>query len=95
MDTGLRDYRLRLELSWRLIAKSRVVSLPIVEHFDVFEDVLRGFISGGIVPMVHELPLERPEEAFDAGIVPAVAFTAHAGTEAIGCKDALVARRRP
>ena len=51
----------------------------IVEHLNVFEDVLRGFGSCGVVPMVHELTLERPEETFDAGVVPAVAFAAHAG----------------
>ena len=57
--------------------------LPIVEHLDVFEDILLGFVSCGIVPMVHEFTFERPEEAFDAGVVPAVAFAAHAGRDAM------------
>jgi hypothetical protein len=56
---------------------------PIVEHLDVFEDVLLGFVAGGIVPMGHKLPLERSEETFDAGIVLAVAFTTHTGDDVV------------
>ncbi len=70
-----------------------MASLPIVEHLDVFEDVLFGFVSGGIVPLVHELTLERPEETFDVRVVPAVAFAAHARDEAILRESALVAPR--
>jgi hypothetical protein len=47
-------------------------ALPIIEHFDLLEDVLLRFVSRGIVAMVHELTLECPEENFDAGVVPAV-----------------------
>ncbi len=69
-------------------------SLPIIEHLNVFEDVLCRFVSRGVVPMIDELTLECPEETFDAGIVPAVAFTAHAGDEAILIEQPLVARGR-
>ena len=56
---------------------------PIVEHLDVLEDVLCRFLTGRVVPMVHELALECPEEAFDTGVVPAVAGAAHAGGHAV------------
>ncbi len=69
-------------------------TLPIIEHLNVLKDILPGLVTGSIVPMVHELTLERPEEAFDAGVVPAVAFAAHTGDEAVPMEEALVARGR-
>ena len=77
-----------------MIAESRVPSLPIIEHLDIFEDVLLGFVSCGVAPMIDPLTLKRPEETFDTRVVPAIAFATHAGAEAIGCKYALVARGR-
>ncbi len=71
-----------------------MAALPIIKHLDVFEDVLLRFVSCGVVSMIDQLTLPCPKETFDAGVVPAVAFAAHAGTEAIGGKDALVARGR-
>ena len=44
--------------------------------------------------MVHELARECPEEAFDTGIIPAVARAAHAGGEALLAEQPLVARGR-
>lgn len=40
-------------------------ALPIIEDLDVFEDVLLRVIPCGVVPMVHELALERPEETLE------------------------------
>ena len=73
------------------MVKGRASSLPIVEHLDVFEDVLRRFIPCGAVPMIDELALERSEETFDAGVVPAVALAAHAGDETVLIEQTLVA----
>lgn len=70
-----------------------MLTLPIVEHLDVFEDVLLGFIPGDILSLVYQLTLERPEETFDARVVPAVAFTAHARDKTILRESALVAHR--
>ncbi len=70
MDTWLRDCRSRFVLGRGVIAKGRVAALSIIEHLDVFEDVLLRFVSRGGVPMIDQLTLERPEETFDAGIVP-------------------------
>ena len=69
-----------------------MLTLPIVEHLDVFEDVLFGFVSGDIRSLVYQLTLERPEETFDARVVPAVAFATHTGDEAILRESPLVAR---
>ena len=78
MNTGLSHRRSRFILGRGVIAKRRVSVLPIVECLNILEDVLRRFGPRHIVPMVHELTLERPEETFDAGVVPAIAFSAHA-----------------
>ena len=92
MDTGLSHRRPRFILGHGVIAKSRVSALPIIEHFDILEDVLRRFGPRAVVPMVHKLTLERPEEAFDAGVVPAIALSAHAWRDAVSGEQLLVAR---
>lgn len=56
---------------------------PIVQHFAVFDDVLFRVRSGGLVPMVHECALYCSEEALDTRVVPAGAFAAHAGRDAM------------
>ena len=61
-----------------------MTALPVIEHLDVFEDVLCRLFTGRVVPMIHELALECPEEAFDAGIVPTITCAAHAGRDAVG-----------
>lgn len=67
-----------------------MTTLPIVEHFDVFEDVLFRFFPCRIVPMMDELLLERAEEAFDTGIIPAIALAAHGARDAGIGEPALV-----
>ena len=47
-----------------------MTTLPIVEHFDPFEDVLFGFFACTVLPVMHEFFLERAEEAFHTGVVP-------------------------
>ena len=66
-----------------MVASGGVPTRPIVEHLEVFGDVLLGFVSGGRVPMVHKFPFERLEEAFDAGVVPASGCAAPAGRDAM------------
>ena len=65
MDTGLRDSRPHFVLSRSAIPDGRVPSLPIIEHLDVFKDILLGFVSGAVVPMVDQLTLERSKETLD------------------------------
>ena len=65
-------------------------ALPIIKHLNVFEDVLCRVFTSRVVPMVHELALECPEATFDAGVVPAVAFSAHARSDAVSGEHLLV-----
>ena len=65
---------------------------PVIEHLDVLEDILPCGVTNRVVPMVHELTLECPEEAFNPGVVPAVAVATHAGDEAVLVQYPLRAR---
>ncbi len=65
---------------------------PIIEHLDIFEDVLCRVFTGRVVSMIHELPLEDPAKAFDTSIVPAVACAAHAGDHAVDGEHLLITR---
>ena len=92
MDTGLSHRRPRFVLGRGVIAKGRVPALPMIKHLDIFEDLLYRVFTGRVVPMVHELARECPEEAFDTGIVPAVAVAAHARGDAMLAEQMLVTR---
>jgi hypothetical protein len=60
-----------------------MTALSVIEHLNVLKDVLSRVFTGSVVPMVHEIARVCPEEAFDTGIVPAVALSAHAGGDAV------------
>jgi hypothetical protein len=83
MDTRLSHGRPRLELSRGIVAECGVTTPSIVEHFDVLEDVLFRFVAREVVAMVDKLALERAEEAFGAGVVPAVAPARHADRDSV------------
>ena len=83
MDTGLRTHRHRFELSRGAIAKCRMTTGSIVEHFDPFKNILSGLFSSEVAPMIHELRFQRMKEAFDHGIVPAVPTPTHARRQAV------------
>lgn len=42
------------------------------------------------MPKLHELALERPQQTFNTGVVPAVAGATHAGDHAMGGEHLLV-----
>ena len=83
MDTGLRTHRHRFELSGGTIAKCRMTTGSIVEHFDPFKNILPGLFSSTVASMIHELGFQRMKEAFDHGIVPAVPAATHARRQAV------------
>jgi hypothetical protein len=83
MDTGLRTYRHRFELSGGAIAKYRMTTGSIVEHFDPFKNILPCLFSSEIASMIHELGFQRMKEAFDHGIVPAVPTPTRARRQAV------------
>ena len=49
----------------------------VVEHLDVIEHVLAGFVARAIGPAPDPLAFEQVKEALDHGIVMAVAAPAH------------------
>src|SRR5882757_2381741 len=56
-------------------------SVRIVERFDVLKQTQSGLFSGFELFSLHQLRFEGGEEAFYRGIVPAVAFSAHAALD--------------
>lgn len=68
-------------------------ALSIVEHLAVFEDVPCRLVTSYVTPMVHELTRECPEEASEAGIVPAVAGVTHTRSDVMGGEQVLVSCR--
>ena len=64
--------------------------LPMIEHLDILKDVLCRLAPRRVLSMVHEFTLQRPEETFHAGVVPAIAFAAHAGRDAVRGEQLLV-----
>lgn len=64
--------------------------VPVVEQLDVIEDGSACFIAGEEAAMMHELVLEIAEEAFDHGVVVAIAFAAHADSGANPFQPSLI-----
>ncbi len=67
----------------RQVAIVGMESLSVVEDFDVVEDGFSGRVTGGIVFMVYAFGFQGVKEALGDGVVPAVAFTAHALLDAV------------
>src|SRR5690606_31410516 len=61
-----------------------VAPLAIVVGFDIVEDGVHGLLSRLEAVEVNKLLLQRCEETFGDGVVPAVASSAHASRDAPG-----------
>ena len=58
-------------------------ALTVVPSLDPFKDTATRFITCRVVAKKHVFLLERPEEALDDTVVPAIAFSAHAANNPI------------
>ena len=56
-------------------------ALAVVEHGNVFQDVLLGLKAALIVSPLHPLLFQATEETLNHRIVPAVPLTAHAALD--------------
>src|SRR3990172_11071377 len=72
------------------VAETRMPALPVVPGLDVGEDRLTGGVAGAPVGLEDQLYLQRGEEALGDGVVPAVAFLAHARDEPVRRQERLV-----
>jgi len=62
---------------------------PVVEYFNVMEDIRLGQIPGFIDAFSDPFFFQRTEERFGHRIIPAVATPAHARRQIIGPAEAL------
>jgi hypothetical protein len=72
------------------IAQRSMPTLPIVKQLDVPEHVSLRFRQGLVDPFPDPLALELAEKTLRAGIVPTVAFTAHAAGNPVVVKQILI-----
>ena len=56
---------------------SDVLTLRVIEHLDVIENILSGLFTRFIDLATYPLSLEQIEEAFDDGVVVTVPSAAH------------------
>ena len=59
------------------VAKTRMSSLPIEKHFDVFAELSNRLLSGAVFPMIKHFLLECAEKTFQRGVVMAVLVAIH------------------
>jgi hypothetical protein len=76
MDTEL-THRWGFTLHWADVAEGLMQALPIVEHLDELKHRRPGLLAGPEVLVMDQFVLERTEEAFDHGVVIAVALPTH------------------
>lgn len=63
---------------------------PVVEHFNVIEDIRPGQIPGFIYAFSDSFFFQRTEERFCHRIIPAIATSAHARHQVNGPSEALL-----
>jgi hypothetical protein len=59
------------------------------DRFDVVEYARSSVVLAGLLPSIDALALERREEAFDRGVLPAITLVAHAASHALSRKQSL------
>jgi hypothetical protein len=92
--TELRGSLPRFILRWSLLAEGQVAALPIIKHFEVFNDLLLGFLPCSVVTLMNQFPRQRAEEAFHADIIPKIPSTPHTSGHAHHAQLPLVRRSR-
>jgi len=68
---------------WRNVVARGYTHRAPVKHFDIFKHSLPGFIPITESLMMNRLSFQGMKEAFRHGIIPTVAFTAHALANAV------------
>ena len=67
-----------------------MTSKSIVEHLNIFKDILSGLSLGGVLPMKDQLGFEGAKETFNGRIVVTITFAAHAIHHLSLCQQKLV-----
>ena len=92
LDADKRPPKLRNGLSLERrrtdLAERRMTASLVVERLDVVEELHLRFAEAG--KPIHQLSLQRREEALYDGIVVAIAASTHTARDAMGVEDVLV-----
>ncbi len=68
---------------WAEIAQCRVNPLAIVEHLDVFKEIVLGLGTSLVVAVMNQLGFQGTKEALHRRVIITVTGTAHAGQYAV------------
>lgn len=79
-----------LELGRRLVVQGAVQPLAIIKRFDVIKEGQIDLCMREPMPAVNQLCFERAEERFHAGVIVAVARSAHAGEHPMSLEQAAI-----
>lgn len=71
------------------MAQMAMAPCPIVEDFDVIEDVGTGQVAGFVDALANAFLFQAAEEGLSHGIVPAVAAPTHARLQTVRLAEAL------
>lgn len=80
-------------LIWRKVPHGRIDSFPIIKACDVLQYALSGLLARLEFFQIDEFLFEHTVERFDACIIVAIAFAAHAALHAIFVQPRLVVVR--
>lgn len=72
-----------IELNRSSITESRMLPLPVIEDFDVLEDLLFRLLPGLETAVMNQFRLERVEEPLGRRVIATVAFATHAADVAL------------
>src|SRR5689334_1204354 len=64
--------------------------LAVVEHFDIFEHLVAAVSSSTPPAPIDQFDFECGEKTFRHRVVPAIAFTAHAASDAVYRQQLLI-----
>lgn len=77
------------EVNGRQHAIVGVLALGVIEHLDIFEDVLPCGLTGGVGFPPDPFPLQQLEKALSHSVIMAVATAAHAGFQIVLTPESL------
>jgi hypothetical protein len=86
MDTKLSDFlpsKIILERIWTFVSQRRMETVTVIKHFNIADYLTPGIIPGLINGIRYPFGFKGMKKTFHYGIVPAIAFSAHAASHTV------------